>query len=79
MLSVHDRGFDPVDRSVAGHWEGDLIVGPHNRSAIGTLVERQARYVKLLHLSAHNSIQLHAALVRALRELPPTLRQTLMR
>lgn len=52
MLSVHERGFDPGDRSVAGHWEGDLIVGPHNRSAIGTLVERQTRYVKLLHLRA---------------------------
>lgn len=77
MLSVHERGFDPVDRSVAGHWEGDLIVGPHNRSAIGTLVERQTRYVKLLHLPAHNSIELHAALVRTLRELPPTLRRTL--
>lgn len=77
MLSVHERGFDPVDRSVAGHWEGDLIVGPHNRSAIGTLVERQTRYVKLLHLSAHNSIELHAALVRTLRELPPRLRRTL--
>lgn len=32
MLSVHERGFDPTDRSEAGHWEGDLIVGPHNRS-----------------------------------------------
>ena len=54
-----------------------MILGPHNRSAIGTLVERQTRYVKLLHLSAHNSIELHAALVRTLRELPPTLRRTL--
>jgi len=77
MLSVHDRGFDPTDRTVAGHWEGDLIVGPHNRSAIGTLVERQTRYVKLLHLPAHNSIELHAALVRVLHQLPPPLRRTL--
>ena len=76
MLSVHERGFDPADRSVAGHWEGDLIVGPHNRSAIGTLVERQTRYVRLLHLPAHNSSVLHAALVRLLNELPPTLRRT---
>ncbi|OUZ10637.1 hypothetical protein BHE97_06845 [Aeromicrobium sp. PE09-221] len=64
MLSLHERGLDPVDRSVAGLWEGDLIVGPHNRPAIGTLVERQTRYVKLLHLSEHNLIELHAALVR---------------
>jgi IS30 family transposase len=77
MLSVHERGFEPTDRSEAGHWEGDLIVGPHNRSAIGTLVERQTRYLKLLHLPAHNSIELHAALVRVLGELPPQLRRTL--
>ena len=76
MLSVHDRGFEPTDRSVAGHWEGDLIVGPHNRSAIGTLVERQTRYVKLLHLPAHNSTELLTALVRTLNELPPPLRRT---
>nr|WP_269457422.1 IS30 family transposase [Microbacterium pygmaeum] len=59
--------------------EGDLIVGPHNRSAIGTLVERQTRYVKLLHLPAHNSLELHAALVRAFGQLPPPLRRTLTR
>jgi len=78
MLSVHERDFEPTDRSQAGHWEGDLIVGPHNRSAIGTLVERQTRYVKLLHLPAHNSLELHAALVRVLAELPPPLRRTLI-
>ena len=77
MLSVHNRGFEPTDRSEAGHWEGDLIVGPHNRSAIGTLVERQTRYVKLLHLPAHNSLELHAALVRTFGQLPPSLRRTL--
>jgi len=77
MLSVHERGFEPTDRSEAGHWEGDLIVGPHHRSAIGTLVERQTRYVKLLHLPTLNSIAVHDALVGRLSELPPTLRRTL--
>lgn len=76
MLSVHDRGFEPTDRSIAGHWEGDLIVGPHNRSAIGTLVERQTRFVRLLHLPAHNSTELLHAMVRTLNELPPALRRT---
>lgn len=46
------------------------------RSAIGTLVERQTRYVKLLHLPTHNSSELHAVLVRTLGELPPELRRT---
>lgn len=77
MLSVHDRDFAPTDRSQPGHWEGDVIVGPHNRSAIGTLVERQTRYVRLLHLPARDSIALHAALTDALRELPAPLRRSL--
>ncbi|TRY16554.1 IS30 family transposase [Tessaracoccus rhinocerotis] len=77
MLSVHDRGFEPTDRSEAGHWEGDLICGIENRSAIGTLVERHTRYVKLLHLPAFNSSEMHTALVQVLRDLPPALRRTL--
>ncbi len=76
MLSVDDRGFEPTDRSIAGNWEGDLIGGLHHRSVIGTLVERQTRFVKLLHLAAHNSTELFAALVRTLNELPPPLRRT---
>lgn len=77
MLSIHDRGFDPTDRSVAGHWEGDLIVGPHHRSAIATLVERKARYGKLVHLPAQDSATLRSRLVTTLDGLPAWLRQTL--
>lgn len=54
-----------------------MILGPQNRSAIGTLVERQTRYVELLHLPVFNSSEMHAALVRVLREMPPELRRTL--
>jgi IS30 family transposase len=50
MLSIHQRPFEPENRSQAGHWEGDLIIGKHLRSAIGTLVERTTRVVRLLHL-----------------------------
>lgn len=77
MLSVHDRGFEPTDRNTPGHWEGDLIVGPNHRSGIGTLVERQTRYTKLLHLSVQDSITVHAALVKTLGQLPAALRRTL--
>ena len=76
MLSVHERGFEPADRSQAGHWEGDLIVGPHHRSAIGTLVERQTRYVRLLHLPTYTSASMHQRW-RRLYQLPPSLRRTL--
>lgn len=55
MLSIHQRPFDPADRSEPGHWEGDLIVGKNQGSAIGTLVERQTRLIRLLHLPTHDA------------------------
>ncbi|MCD2158245.1 IS30 family transposase, partial [Rhodococcus cerastii] len=53
--------------------EGDLIVGNHHGSAIGTLVERQTRMVRLLHLPRSDAASLHTALVTRMRDLPPGL------
>ncbi len=70
MLTVHDRPFKPEDRSQAGHWEGDLIVGKNQGSAIGTLVERQTRLVRLLHLPYRDGDTLHDALRDRMGDLP---------
>ena len=76
-LSVHDRPFSPEDRSESGHWEGDLIVGSLHRSGIGTLVERQTRYVKLIHVPRQDSETLRAALLRDLGGFPKTVRRSI--
>ena len=73
MATIHDRPFPPQDRTQAGHWEGDLIVGRGQASVIGTLVERQTRTVRLLHLPSRDGDALHAALVAQLADLPSGL------
>lgn len=59
MLTVHQRPFQPTGRTEVGHWEGDLIIGRGQGSAIGTLVERQTRLVRLLHLPYRDGEALH--------------------
>ena len=77
MLSIHQRPFPPEDRGEAGHWEGDLIIGKDQQSAIGTLVERQTRLVRLLHLPQRDGDTLHDALRTRLGELPAGLRRSI--
>ena len=73
MLSIHQRPFDPTDRSQPGHWEGDLIVGKNQSSAIGTLIERQTRLIRLIHMPARDADALRTAIADAMSDLPVTL------
>jgi hypothetical protein len=50
-----------------------LIVGRDHGSAIGTLVERQTRMIRLLHLTQRDGRALHCAIAERMTDLPPSL------
>jgi IS30 family transposase len=73
-VMISERPAEAADRAVPGHWEGDLLMGEHNRSAVGTLVERSTRYVLLLHLGEDKSAEaVEAAMRKAIATLPDQL------
>ncbi|WP_307168078.1 IS30 family transposase [Streptomyces sp. B3I7] len=78
MRSIHTRPREAEDRGRAGHWEGDLIVGKGQRSAIGTLVDRATRHTRLIHLPhGWKAPQIRDALVAQTAGWPVALRRTL--
>src|SRR5438876_502577 len=78
MTMVDQRPAGAAGRKESGHWEGDLITGASNRSAIGTLVDRASRYTILLYLPGrHTAEAVGDALIAAFCQLPPQLRRSL--
>jgi IS30 family transposase len=78
MVNISERPPEVHDRAVPGHWEGDLIIGAGQQSAIGTLVERSTRFTLLLHLpDTHGATAVQEAIVAKMAALPAILRKTL--
>ncbi len=92
-ILISERPAEAEDRAVAGHWEGDLIIGLES-SAIGTLVERSSRFTMLLHLprmdghdgprvkngpalAGHGALAVRDAIAEAIVTLPEQLRRSL--
>jgi len=77
MVMISERPAEIEDRAVPGHWEGDLIIGT-GKSAIGTLVERQTRYVMLFRVPKGNTAEdVRVALTDTIKKLPEHLWQSL--
>jgi len=75
-VSIKDRPAEIEDRAIPGHWEGDLVSGAKN-THIATLVERQSRFVMLIHVGGKDSENVVDALIRQVGELPAGLMSSL--
>jgi IS30 family transposase len=78
MINIAQRPAEAEDRAVPGHWEGDLIIGKNNATAIGTLVERTTGYTMLVHLpDGYKPEQVRDALAAKIQTIPEILRALL--
>jgi len=77
LRPISQRPQEVQDRQMPGHWEGDLIKGPGNKSSIGTLVERTSRYLIMVQLDDASSEEVTSGFVRQLKSVPGHLLKTL--
>jgi transposase, IS30 family len=77
LVSIHDRPEEIEGRQLPGHWEGDLIMGAGNKSAMGTLVERTTRFTMLVKLDYKESDYTCLSYANKLSGLPEMLRRSL--
>lgn len=74
---ISERPQDVQGRAMPGHWEGDLIKGAMNRSAVASLVERKSRYVLLARTEGCGAQAALKALTLHLGRIPAEVRKSL--
>ena len=77
MTNIRERPEEVAGRLVPGHWEGDVILGAREASAVGTLVERTTRLLALVQLPTRKADLTASAFSGALLKFPEALRKTL--
>ena len=77
IVSIHVRPPEASDRLLPGHWEGDLIKGAANRSAVGTLVCRKSLFVMIVKMDGSSALDAFCGFEQAFSPLDESLRQTL--
>jgi len=76
-FSIEERPAEVADRTIPGHWEGDLLIGGVHKTAIGTLVERTTRMTFLVKLRNKTAREVRQSFADVFKEIPDGLKKTL--
>jgi IS30 family transposase len=76
-ISIEERPAEVADRTIPGHWEGDLLMGHNNGSALGTLVERTTRMTFLVQLKDKDATTVRETFAKEFKHLPKGLKRSL--
>jgi IS30 family transposase len=77
IISIEERPAEVADRTVPGHWEGDLLMGKDHQSAVATLVDRSTRFLILIPLKKKDATTVRKAYEKEIMALPALVRKSL--
>lgn len=77
ICSIKDRPEEANKRQQFGHFEGDLIIGKMNQSALITVFDRATRLVYLGAVASKSAADVKTGLGRLLSRIPPKHRLSL--
>lgn len=76
-VSIDDRPAHINLRKEVGHWEGDLMIGIKQASAIGTMVERKTRFTRIVKLKDRTSKTVTTAFKKQMNKMDPVFKKTM--
>ncbi|MFT5249933.1 MAG: IS30 family transposase [bacterium] len=77
QVSIDNRPQHIELRNEVGHWEGDLVIGKNQKSAIGTIVERKTRFTLIVKLESKKANEVANQFSEILNKLNPIYKKSM--